>query len=103
MPKPDAKLLNASPAYLRSLIEQAGLTQRKAAEQIGITDRVMRYYLSDPASETYRPAPYVVQYALEGLTPGPTLQEWLDSLPSDQRATISLADVWEAARNWRKP
>lgn len=103
MPKPDAKQHNPAPTYLRSLVEQSGLSQRKAAECIGITDRVMRYYLSDPASETYRPAPYVVQYALEGMTAGLTLQEWLDSLPSDQRASISLADVWEAARNWSKP
>lgn len=103
MPKPDAKQLNASPAYLQSLIDKAGLSQRKAAAQIGITDRAIRYYLSDEASDTHRPAPYPVQYALEGLTPGPTLQEWLDSLPSDQRATISLADVWDAARNWRQP
>lgn len=98
--KPDAKQLNTSPAYLQSLIDQAGLSQRKAAAQIGITDRVIRYYLSDETSDTYRPAPYPVQYALEGLAPEPTLQDWLESLPSDERATISLADVWEAARNW---
>lgn len=99
MPKPDAQQLNTNPAYLRDLIESAGLTQNKAAAVISISPRMMRYYLSEDAA-SFRPAPYVVQYTLEGLAPGPTLQEWLDSLPSDQRATISLADVWDAARNW---
>lgn len=32
-----------------------------------LSKRVIRYYLSDPESDAYRPAPYVVQYAMEGL------------------------------------
>lgn len=65
--KPDSSYHNPDPLYLRGLIKRAGLTQGKAAELIGITDRAMRYYLSDETNESYRPAPYPVQYALECL------------------------------------
>ncbi|MDH1109997.1 hypothetical protein N5C55_01410 [Pseudomonas otitidis] len=65
--KPDASNHNPDPRYLRGLLERAGVSQRKAAELIGITDRAMRYYLSDENSESYRVAPYPVQFALECL------------------------------------
>ena len=65
--KPDASLHDPSPAYLRGLLETAGITQEAAATALGITDRVMRYYLSSQKSATYRPAPYAIQYALEQL------------------------------------
>jgi hypothetical protein len=65
--KPDASLYNPSPAYLRSLLETEGITQEEAATALGITDRIMRYYLSNQESATYRPAPYVIQCALEQL------------------------------------
>jgi transcriptional regulator with XRE-family HTH domain len=65
--KPDATLHNPSPEYLRDLLLKAGVTQLAAAKAIGITERVLRYYLSDTQSASYRPAPYVVQYALEQL------------------------------------
>ncbi|WP_099312313.1 hypothetical protein [Pseudomonas sp. ICMP 564] len=65
--KPDASLHNPSPDYLRDLLETAGITQKAAATTLGITDRVMRYYLSGEESATYRPAPYAIQYALEQL------------------------------------
>jgi len=65
--KPDASRHNPDPRYLRGLLEQAGVTQRQAAQLLGISDRVMRYYLSDEASESYRAAPYTVQFALECL------------------------------------
>jgi len=65
--RPDASLHNPSPVYLRELLEIARVTQEAAATALGITDRVMRYYLSDQESATYRPAPYAVQYALEQL------------------------------------
>jgi len=58
--KPNASKHNPDPAYLRELIERAGLSQREAARRIGISERVMRYYLSGE-----REAPYPVQYALE--------------------------------------
>ncbi|MGF0239971.1 hypothetical protein ACQR3P_24165 [Rhodococcus sp. IEGM1300] len=65
--KPDASLHDPSPAYLRGLLETAGITQEAAATALGITDRVMRYYLSSQESASYRPAPYAIQYALEQL------------------------------------
>ncbi|MDV5861411.1 helix-turn-helix transcriptional regulator [Pseudomonas mendocina] len=65
--KPDASLHNPDPRYLRGLLEKAGLTQRQAAQLLGISDRVMRYYLSAETSDSYRAAPYPVQFALECL------------------------------------
>lgn len=62
--KPDATHHNPDPAYLRSLVERSGLSQRKAAARLGITDRAMRYHLT-PGTD--RPAPYTVQYCLECL------------------------------------
>jgi predicted transcriptional regulator len=65
---PDAALHNPDPSYLRSLVERSGLSQRECARQLGLSERVMRYYLSgdDP-----REAPYVVQFALEQLAAHP--------------------------------
>ncbi len=65
--KPDASQHNPDPRYLRGLLEKAGLTQRQAAQLLGISDRVMRYYLSAETSDSYRAAPYPVQFALECL------------------------------------
>lgn len=64
---PDATKHNPSPDYLRALLAQCGLSQREAARRIGVSDRVMRYYLAPTDSPGYRPAPYTVQYALESL------------------------------------
>lgn len=61
---PDATQLNTDPRYLRRLIDRSGMTQEEAAQTIGITGRAMRNYLSEAAA---RPAPYVVQFALECL------------------------------------
>lgn len=65
--KPDASNHNPDPDYLRTLLDLAVISQRKAADMIGISDRVMRYYLSDITSEHYRAAPYAVQFCLESL------------------------------------
>ena len=65
--KPDATLHNPDPRYLRGLIEAAGLTQREAARRVGVSERMMRYYLTDAESAGYRPAPYPVQFAIEHL------------------------------------
>lgn len=65
--KPNAARHNPSPLYLRRLIERAGLTQAQAAKAIGISARMMRYYLAEEGSDKHREAPYRVQYALEGL------------------------------------
>ncbi|MFG0501082.1 hypothetical protein ACF8GD_00245 [Pseudomonas putida] len=64
---PDATRHNPDPLYLRQLLQAAGLNQLQAAERLGITGRVLRYYLSDADSAGYRPAPYLVQFALERL------------------------------------
>lgn len=65
--KPDSSQYNPDPAYLRELIAKSGLSQRKAADQLGITDRVMRKYLADRSASSATDAPYVVQFCLECL------------------------------------
>ncbi len=67
MSKPDATLHNPAPDYLRGLLDKAGLSQRKAAHTLGVSERMMRYYLVPADNADYREAPYVVQYALEQL------------------------------------
>ena len=64
---PDASKHDPRPEYLRALVAASGLSQRSAAKRIGISERVMRYYLQGALHPTYRPAPYSVQYALESL------------------------------------
>jgi transcriptional regulator with XRE-family HTH domain len=65
--KPDAKLYNPAPDYLRALIAQSGLSQREAARRIGVDERLFRAYLADRASKSARTAEYTVQFALESL------------------------------------
>ena len=70
--KPDARLHDPQPEYLRLLIARSGLSQREAARQIGIGERTMRQYLAGQrthadGSVTPCVAPYPVQYALERL------------------------------------
>ena len=65
--KPDASLYNPDPEYLRGLLDKAGISQRKAAAALGMSDRALRYYLVATDHETYRKAPYTVQFALEAL------------------------------------
>lgn len=68
--KPDARKHNPDPAYLRGLLDAANIGHREAGVRLGLGERIMRYYLSlDPRS--HRPAPYVVQYAIERLTARP--------------------------------
>lgn len=64
--KPDATKHNPDPRYLRGLLESAGLSQREAARRIAVSERMMRYYLADESAD-HKPAPYLVQYALEQL------------------------------------
>lgn len=66
--KPNALNHNPDPRYLRGLLDRADVTQKQAADLIGISERVLRYYLSDTGSASYRAAPYPVQFALECLT-----------------------------------
>lgn len=64
--KPDAAKHNPDPAYLRELVARSGLSQRRAAVLVGVSGRMMRHYLS-LTPESWHPAPYSVQYALEQL------------------------------------
>ncbi|MEN5115860.1 hypothetical protein ABE488_00785 [Luteimonas sp. TWI662] len=63
---PDASKHDPRPQYLRALLERAGVSQREAARRLGISERMMRYYLADTGAD-HRPAPYTVQFALESL------------------------------------
>lgn len=66
--KPDPTTYNPDPAYLRRLLDKAGVSQRQAARLIGVDERTMRSYLSDAASVARSSrAPYSVQFALESL------------------------------------
>lgn len=65
--KPDASRHDPRSEYLRALLDQAGVTQREAARRIGISERLMRYYLASESIADRRVAPYPVQYALEML------------------------------------
>lgn len=70
MSKPDAAHHNPRPDYLCALLSTAGLSQLEAARRIGVSGRVMRYYLAGE-----REAPYPIQYALEQLASGPPVPE----------------------------
>jgi hypothetical protein len=65
--KPDASNHNPDPRYLRGLLDEACISQRRAAGLIGVSDRMMRYYLADEGSEQHKTAPYLVQFGLECL------------------------------------
>lgn len=69
--KPNASQHNPAPAYLRGLLDQANISQRQAAHLLGVSDRMMRYYLADEGSEQHRKAPYLVQFGLECLADQP--------------------------------
>lgn len=66
MMRPDASLHDPRPGYLRALLDRAGVSQQEAARMIGISSRMMRYYVADESAD-HRPAPYAVQFALEAL------------------------------------
>lgn len=63
---PDSSKHDPRPEHLRALLAKAGVSQREAARRLGISERVMRYYLADESAD-YRPAPYPVQFAIEAL------------------------------------
>ncbi len=60
--KPDVNQYNSDPAYLRLLVAESGLSQRRAAKAIGHNERTMRYWLNGKHSFAYS-----VQYSLEKL------------------------------------
>ena len=65
MEAPNITNYRPDPTYLRELIAQTGLSQRAIARQLGIHETVFRKYLTHPENASYRPCPYLVQYALE--------------------------------------
>lgn len=65
--KPDASNHNPDPRYLRGLIDRAGISQRKAADLLGMSWTGFRNYLRDESDGLYRVATYPVQFALECL------------------------------------
>ena len=72
--KPDSSKYNPDPNYLRDLLSRTcdpetgkPYSQRKAARVMGISERVIRYYLVDVNHESYRSAPYPIQFLLECL------------------------------------
>ena len=65
--KPDIKSHSPKPIYIRALLKKAELSQRKAAHMLGVSERMMRYYLVHTDDPNYRPMPYAVQFCLECL------------------------------------
>ena len=61
-PVPDSGLYHPDVHYIRGLVEVTGISQRKAAEVMGINERTLRHYLDPKHSNT---APYAIQFALE--------------------------------------
>lgn len=65
--KPNASKHDPRPEYLRGLIADSGLSVRAVAHRIGISERLLRYYLVEPGDNSFRVAPYPVQFAIEQL------------------------------------
>lgn len=65
--KPDASRHDPRPEYLRALIAQSGLSQVACATRIDVSPATMRKYLMPKDAASRLEAPYLVQYALEGL------------------------------------
>jgi hypothetical protein len=61
MKKPNIIYQNPDANYIRDLLTSANLSQRKAAELLGINERTFRRYCAN------NECPYVVQYCLEAL------------------------------------
>lgn len=55
--KPDASSHNPDPRYLRGLVDKAGVSQRQAAELLGLSWPGFRNYLRDESHQLYRAAP----------------------------------------------
>ena len=62
--RPDATKHNPDPAYLRQLLRRSGLSQREAAEMIGLPLRTLENFLSARGKAR---ADYRTQFALEVL------------------------------------
>ena len=67
-PVPNKSFYNPDPDYIRALIEATGLSQRAVAEQIGVSERMIRYYVTRHRDDTKgQKVTYVAQYAIERL------------------------------------
>lgn len=64
---PDAARHNPDPDYLRSLIENSGLSQAKCAALIGVDLRLLKRYLQRDRGDGSAVCRYPVQYCLEAL------------------------------------
>ena len=70
--KPDSSRYNTDPEYIRGLVFSCQklhrMTQQQVAAQVGVSDRVFRYYVTGQ-----RHCSYAVQFALECLAADPAL------------------------------
>lgn len=64
--KPDAIRHVCDPWYLRELVRRTGLKQGELAARLGLSPRLVRYYLSTTPKAGHE-APYLFQFALEAL------------------------------------
>jgi len=62
MRRPDANRYDPSPTHVRGLVDASGLSQRECARRIGVSERIMRYWISGESE-----IPYAAQYCLEAL------------------------------------
>lgn len=62
---PDSSKYNPDPAYLKSLIAKAGISQREAARRLGVNERLFRMYIADRSSKSAQNCTYAVQFCLE--------------------------------------
>lgn len=83
MASPNSSQYNANPDRLRDLLATAKLSQNKAAKLLGVSPRMMRYYLADDSIEgsRYIPAPYSIQYAIEVLAQAQVKKEARSKAP----------------------
>lgn len=66
--QPDAAYYCADAEYLQGLLQITGKSQRAIAELIGLSARLLRYYMTpENSGKESRKAPYPTQYALERL------------------------------------
>lgn len=80
------------PEYLRLLCRAAGLSPRQAANDLGISERSMRYFLTPAApGADFRVAPYPVQFALEALACTNVALIGSASMGKDQGARLAKA------------
>lgn len=64
--EPDkAQSYRPDPAYLHELVGRIGRSQREIARRLGVNEGQFRKYLTAKERPSHRPAPYLLQWALE--------------------------------------